>query len=197
MPTPTRFRELRMSRDPWDKRRIERAEALWQLYHENSKGSRFDRQLPTESALAWQESLLPSLSYDGHPAIVLPPPNATFAKPLERTLLDRTTAPTMTRRQLPLDVLSTLLHYSYGITRQNDPAVYPSPFRAVPSGGALYPLELYVHAPAIDGLEPGLYHYEPANHLIRRFADGDRTDELAARVAQPSVVNDASLTIFI
>jgi SagB-type dehydrogenase family enzyme len=178
-------------------RKLPYDEALWQLYHENSKGSRFDRQMRPEAVLAWQKGLLPSLVYEGHPALRLPPPRAAFAKPLHQALLDRETARATVRRLLSFEELATLLHYSYGITRPNDPAVYPTPFRTVPSAGALYPLELYIHVAAVDGVECGLYHYEPANGVIRRIADGDRSSEIAARVVQPEAIENASAVIFI
>lgn len=50
--------------------------------------------------------------------------------------------------------------------------------RPYPSGGALYPLELYVSVSACRGLEPGLYHYEPAGHVLERL--GGMTARVAA-----------------
>ena len=41
--------------------------------------------------------------------------------------------------------------------------------RTVPSGGALYPLELYVAARRVDGLDEALYHYDPLRHVLELF----------------------------
>ena len=55
--------------------------------------------------------------------------------------------------------LATLLHAGYGVTRpagRDD----SQPLRAVPSGGALYPLEIYAVLARVEGAEPGLYHFD-------------------------------------
>jgi SagB-type dehydrogenase family enzyme len=66
---------------------------------------------------------------------------------------------------LPLAGLSTLLRASYGVTG----AFGSQPFRAVPSGGALYPLELYVAAQRVEELEPALYHFDPLRAVLERI----------------------------
>ena len=38
--------------------------------------------------------------------------------------------------------------------------------RPYPSGGATYPLEAYLVVDAVDGLAPGLYHYDAAGHAL-------------------------------
>ncbi len=56
----------------------------------------------------------------------------------------------------------------------------PSPGRprrcaAAPSGGALYPLELYVACQHVAGLDPAVFHYDPLRHgleLIRPLEPG-------------------------
>jgi len=65
---------------------------------------------------------------------------------------------------LELSKLSTLLHVAYGITAGIDGT--PQSLRAVPSGGALYPLELYVVSHRVEALEPALYHYDPLRHVL-------------------------------
>lgn len=74
---------------------------------------------------------------------------------------------------LSVDDLSALLHASYGIN--GSVAGTPQLLRTAPSGGALYPLELYVACQQISGLGRGLYHYDPPRHgleLIRPLAAG-------------------------
>jgi SagB-type dehydrogenase family enzyme len=186
-----------MSETQWTKQRIRRSETIWQLYHENSKSSRFRPLLAGEALIDWQLTLHPSLCYGDHPVITLPRPHRTFEKPLEQVLLERRTASDLVKTVLPASTLATLLYYGYGITSLNQKGAFPHGTRAVPSGGALYPLELYVHASAVEGVPAGIYHYEPATHVIRRFADGDHSEKLAACLAQPELASHAALTIFI
>jgi len=40
-----------------------------------------------------------------------------------------------------------------------------STFRPVPSGGARHPFELYIVVKNVEGLDPGLYHYIPTEHI--------------------------------
>jgi cyanobactin maturation PatA/PatG family protease len=43
--------------------------------------------------------------------------------------------------------------------------------RPYPCGGAMYELEIYPVVRHCEGLEAGLYHYEPLNHQLERIAD--------------------------
>lgn len=58
--------------------------------------------------------------------------------------------------------LGRMLHLSSGITQRRGGLA----LRAAPSSGALFPSELYVAARKVDGLAPGLYHYDPEQHRL-------------------------------
>jgi SagB-type dehydrogenase family enzyme len=58
--------------------------------------------------------------------------------------------------------LATLLHAGYGVTGTVDGTTQE--LRTAPSGGALYPLELYAACHRIEGLDLALYHYDPLRH---------------------------------
>ncbi len=81
--------------------------------------------------------------------IQLPAPRLDGDLSLERTILDRRSVREFTDGPLSLDDLSCLLWSISGITDRS------TGYRATPSAGAIYPLELWVLASRVEGLEPG------------------------------------------
>ena len=57
--------------------------------------------------------------------------------------------------------------------------------RAVPSGGALYPLEIYVLARRVEELEAGVYHFDPFDRALELLAPGEPA--LAEVLVDPAV----------
>lgn len=81
---------------------------------------------------------------------------------------------------LPLSDLSTSLHRVFGAqaTQELAPGIVALKKNS-PSGGGLHPIEAYVLVQRVQGLAPGLYHYQPVAHALEpmRLAT---TEELAA-----------------
>lgn len=90
---------------------------------------------------------------------------------LDTALLARRSVRSYTGEPVRRDELARLLFAAYGRT---DPR---TGYRAAPSGGALYPLEWYVFAHRIAGLERGCYHYYSPTHALDVV---DRVDHLPA-----------------
>lgn len=79
---------------------------------------------------------------------------------VEAAMLARRSVRSYTGEAISRDALSRLLYFSYGKTEEK------YGYRPVASGGALFPLEIYVFARAVEGLEPGLYHYNVLEHAL-------------------------------
>jgi SagB-type dehydrogenase family enzyme len=95
---------------------------------------------------------------------------------VERAIKERRTIRDFQPKPLTLDQLSQLLWSAQGITDERNG------FRAAPSGGALYPLDVYavVGEGAVEGLVSGVYHYHPLSHSIQVIRKGDRRKEVAS-----------------
>lgn len=76
-------------------------------------------------------------------------------------------------KPLTLDSLSRILHVGNGITHTvSHPDGTQWPHRTTPSGGGLYPVEIYCIVQNVDGLETGVYMYSPAeNCLYQLYTD--------------------------
>ncbi len=116
----------------------------------------------------------PNLVFVEHPRVSLP-----------RGLLDAS-VPTISllqyhRDALPnanlnpahdLKTLATWLFMANGQTKRVEDGGRKFWLRTCTSSAALYPYELYVAAFAIEGLEPGLYHFSAKEFSLRKLRDG-------------------------
>lgn len=93
---------------------------------------------------------------------------------------------------ITLEQLADVLQLSYG--ENNEGSVSR---RLVPSGGARYPLELYVLALNVEGLVPGVYHYNIKDHRLEHYFWEDFTQDEIAKYTIYSWVKTAGALIII
>lgn len=109
----------------------------------------------------------------------LPAPSA----PLDRVIAARRSARDFPARPLEVRRLASLLHHAAGVTGSMAHPACPGlaqVLRAAPSGGGLHPVETYVAAWDVAGLEPGVHHYHAPRsclEIVRPEATRDRVLE--------------------
>lgn len=112
----------------------------------------------------------------GHASISLPKPSLDGKVSVEKAVKERRTIRDFKERLLSLAQLSQLLWSAQGITDPKEGK------RSAPSGGALYPLDIYliVGKNGVEGVEGGVYHYSPEKHAISLMMKEDRRKEVAS-----------------
>ncbi len=73
----------------------------------------------------------------------------------------------------------------------------PRSVRVVPSGGGLFPLELFYYSACIKDLQAGVYHFNAIECGLRRLQTVEKTREFSASLVQPELGLGASIIIFI
>ncbi len=103
-------------------------------------------------------------------------------------LQNRRSRRSYTDRSLSLQDIALLLWATQGITaRAGNFAL-----RTAPSAGALYPIETYLAANRIEGLEPGLFHYDVPGFQLERLSDTPPDQEVAAAALDQAFVGKAA-----
>lgn len=123
----------------------------------------------------------------------LPPPRLKGELSVEEAIARRRSRRSYRGEPLELWEVGQLLWAVQGVT---EPSLG---FRASPSAGATYPLEVYVEvrAEGVRGLEAGIYHYRPENHSLSLVKPGDFHRELSeAALGQEWVKTSAVNFVF-
>lgn len=101
-----------------------------------------------------------------------------LAKSLREAIVKRRSSRDYSGLPLSMNDVSIVLRNSYGVTGratlQHD---VEQKLRAVPSGGALYPLEIYAACFNVDGVEPGVYHYNVQEESLECVRQGQFSAE--------------------
>ncbi|MGD9404609.1 MAG: SagB/ThcOx family dehydrogenase [Anaerolineae bacterium] len=100
--------------------------------------------------------------------IDLPRPDtlAVGQMPLAEAIARRKSQRRYTKEPLTLEELSFLLWAAQGVRETGRHGKTPYLLRTVPSAGARHPLETYLLVNRVEGLEPGMYHYQSLKHQL-------------------------------
>ncbi len=93
---------------------------------------------------------------------------------VETALANRRSIREFAEEPLTPDSLGQLLWAVYGVSEEG-----PWNRRTVPSHAALFPMEVYVVAGEVEGLEPGVFRYLPLSHSLEAVQEGDLRAEVA------------------
>lgn len=122
--------------------------------------------------------------------VALPEPASDGALSVEAALAQRRSVRDYDRGALSLSDVSQLLFAVQGVTS-------PNGYRAAPSAGALFPLEVVLVAGEVADLAAGIYRYDPGLHSLRQVEDGDQRERLRSVALNQSCVGDAPAVIAI
>lgn len=102
---------------------------------------------------------------------------------LKSAILKRKSSRKFKKEELSLTDISQLLFFSAGIIRKQG-SDWNKSRRAYPSGGARYPLEVYLIVNQVVGLSSGLYHYNVKNHDLEVLLIGNFLRKISQSTGQ-------------
>ena len=138
----------------------------------------------------WGVSVLMLHERDQRPEVKLPPPRERGEMSVEEAIARRRSVRSYRGDTLSLPVISQILWVAQGLTGTGT-------YRAAPSAGATYPLEVYVFVgrEGIEGLEEGIYHYNIESHSLSLHKAGDLRGELSQAALYQDFIAQAPVDI--
>lgn len=152
-------------------------------YHEATKHS-YTSVRSGAHFLDWNNRPLPYKIYPGAGTLALPrdlslPPMSTLNALRQRS--------NISQKPFDLETVTRLLFCAGGLTKRANVGGEDYHFRAAASAGALYPVEIYLVAGEVEGMERGLYHFLPADLKLHGLRRGDWRPYLAGCVGSGSL----------
>lgn len=148
-------------------------ERIGDLYHQETK---YRRDAMLRGGLDWAHQPSP---YKEFPAalkhVPLNPPEQKGGKPIWEAIDQRRSQRDFSRQPITFSELSQFLWATQGITSRN----WGYDFRAVPSAGALYPIETYVLVNRVNELTPGVYHFDIKENQLVLLKEGNFGSDLS------------------
>ena len=166
---------------------------LVRLFHLNS--SRIRSYLP--DPIDFEQQPFGRRTYLGAKRIDLPGRDFELPVPLGDSLRQRRSRREFQLAPIKLEVLGRLLFSSYGVSEKFVVDDQLIAHRSSPSAGGRCPLELYVVAQQIDGLDDGIYHYDSWSHQFEELRLGSFNDELSGMMFGQWYLSQANLIICI
>jgi SagB-type dehydrogenase family enzyme len=186
---------------------IERSMAAWKDWNPAAGFFHFTgRDLPFEADLVrmgrYMEGLthekrmpVPVKHYPRAAQLVLPPPRVEGE--FTRVLTARRTWRRFAAGKLALGDLATLLGLTWGVREWvTVPPLGRFAVKTSPSGGALHPIEAYVVARDVEGISPGIYHYDATRHRLELLRRGVTRDQMSDYVIGQRWFSEAAAFVF-
>lgn len=133
---------------------------------------------------------VPTMTDRRFETVKLPQPQLSGDMSLEEALFRRRSVREYADAPLNLEEVSQLLWAAQGKT-----AAWGG--RTSPSAGALYPLEIYLAAGNVEGLESGIFKYISEGHELAAIKAGDAREKLQAVALGQSCIGEAAIDIVI
>jgi len=114
-----------------------------------------------------------------------------------RVLTGRRTWRRFAPGKLSLADLATLLGLTWGVREWvSVPPLGRFAVKTSPSGGALHPIEAYVVARDVEGIAPGIYHYDATRHRLELLRRGMTRDRMSDYVIGQRWFSEAAAFVF-
>ena len=136
-------------------------------YHQ---GTKYRREEMSGGGLDWDRKPAPYKEYPpDRKRIPMAPAAPQGGMPLWEAMAERRSIREFSPHPVTGAELSRLLWATQGITA----SAWGFEFRTVPSAGALYPVETYLVINRVEGLSPGIYHYQVRKAELILLKEGD------------------------
>lgn len=127
--------------------------------------------------------------YPDSEKVSLPLPVVQGGPGLWEVMRSRRSVRAYTQDSISLEELSQILWAAQGITA----SIGDHKLRTTPSAGALYPIETYLLVNRVNGLQPGLYHYDVETHKLDILKLGNYSREIRAGALDQQIAERASI----
>jgi SagB-type dehydrogenase family enzyme len=160
-------------------------EAAW-TYHDTTKHS-YQSIRTNVHYLDWENQPLPFKIYSGLAPISLPQNLSSSGIPA-LSAIATVPSPSSGGAGLNMQALAEILYLSAGITRRRSYAGGEMLFRAAACTGALYHIDLYLVCSDLEGLDAGVYQFNPQDFTVRQLRAGDfRSILVSATGEEPAI----------